>query len=241
MVNLRTKLGPLDCRVLQASDAPPKLAVLLCHGYGAPGDDLVPLAPELTARDGRLNEVRFVFPEAPLQLDDFGGRAWWPLSMARWAALQTGDPSALQAMQEETPDGLPQARKMLLAALDVVARQTQLPLSRVVLGGFSQGAMLATDVTLRLEEAPAGLAILSGTLLSRTEWSQRAPKRAGLPTLQTHGRGDPILPYSGAEALNALLTQAGLEVEFVSFDGGHTIGPEGFSRLLAFLTARLTS
>ena len=209
MTDLQTTLGGLSCRVLQQASpgASLKLAVVLCHGFGAPGDDLVSLAPEiLRARPELAQKIRFVFPEAPLSLAAQGyggGRAWWPLDVQRLAAL-TGNPAA-EAIRRAVPEGLPRARRLLTGLVEKLTLQTQLPVGRVVLGGFSQGAMLATDVALRLEEAPAGLVILSGTLLNEVDGARRAPMRRGLRVLQAHGRQDPLLPFSGAEALRDLL------------------------------------
>jgi phospholipase/carboxylesterase len=59
--------------------------------------------------------------------------------------------------------------------------------------------------------------------------------RRGLPVLQTHGTQDPLLPYSEAVALRDLLTESGLNVEFLSFDGPHTIPPSTLIRLAKFL------
>jgi phospholipase/carboxylesterase len=222
-----TRLGGLTARIVDddgSAAVGPDLVVILCHGFGAPGDDLVSLAPECFQQAPALvGRVRFIFPEAPLALDDvpFGGRAWWPIDMAQLQRrLAQGTASALA---DETPAGLTEARRLLRTLIDAVQQQTKLPLRRVMLGGFSQGAMLATDTALRLEEAPAGLAVLSGTLLSRTQWEGLAPRRAGLPVLQSHGTRDPILPFAGAQALQALLVTAGLKVRFTSFAGGHGI------------------
>ncbi len=113
-----------------------------------------------------------------------------------------------------------------------------MPLSRLVLGGFSQGAMITTDLTLRLEEPPAGLCLLSGTLIAESEWTPRVKARAGLPVFQSHGENDGILPYANAEALRDLLTGAGLSVEFHSFPGEHTIPMSVLRALGAWLAAR---
>jgi phospholipase/carboxylesterase len=99
------------------------------------------------------------------------------------------------------------------------------PLRRVVLGGFSQGAMLATDVTLHAERPPGALAILSGSLISKPEWLPLMKARAGLPVLQSHGRADPVLAYQIAETLRDELTAAGVAMKFVPFNGGHGIPP----------------
>jgi phospholipase/carboxylesterase len=221
-----------------AAAAPTRL-VVLCHGFGAPGDDLVPLAEELVrAAPSPLPPTRFIFPEAPLDLSRFGmwgARAWWMIDMAALQrAMERGEPRLLAHTE---PEGLPAARKALLAGLDAVLREAGLPTSRLTLGGFSQGAMLATDVALRLEEAPAQLAVLSGTLVAESQWRALAPTRRGLPTLVAHGREDAILPFAGAEALRDVLTEAGLAVTFLPFHGGHTIDRATLTALAASLTA----
>jgi phospholipase/carboxylesterase len=109
------------------------------------------------------------------------------------------------------------------------------PGARLVLGGFSQGAMLACDVGLRLEPAPAALVLFSGSLINAPEWRQLAPRRRGLPVFQSHGREDPILPYGDAERARELLEEAGLEVEFLPFPGGHGIHPLALARAAALV------
>jgi phospholipase/carboxylesterase len=237
-----TTLGSLSCTCVQSDDRPPAMLVVLCHGFGAPGDDLVGLGPELLQRRPELQgKVRFLFPEAPLSLGFAGygeARAWWLIDMDRLVAAQ-GDPAGAARLRAEVPEGLPRARRLLRGLVDAACQQTSLPPGRVVLGGFSQGGMLATDVALRLEEAPAGLCVLSGTLLCEPEWRRLAPARRGLPVLQSHGRQDPLLPFEHAEALRDLFQEAGLGVEFLPFDGQHTIPLAGMERLGDFLVRRL--
>ena len=244
MTLTHTTLGSLSCQVLHEAgpSARPELCVVLCHGYGAPGGDLVPLGPELLRRHPALaGRVRFIFPEAPLSMGPGYGdaRAWWHLDLERMAALQRGEPGDFSKLKAETPEGLPKARRLLIALIDELSRQMGVPLSRILLGGFSQGAMLATDVSLRLEEAPAGLAVLSGTLICEQDWVKRAPTRKGLRVLQSHGRQDPILPFEVAQSLRELLVHAGLEVEFIPFDGPHTIAGEALDRLGALIAGAL--
>jgi phospholipase/carboxylesterase len=239
MKPIRTRLGGLDTLLLEPSDRSAIVAnVLLSHGFGAPGEDLVGLAAELThAAPVLAPKVRWVFPVAPLSLAELGmptGRAWWHLDMERLVMGRDW-----KTYSEEVPEGLPKARRMYLALLDALQAQTKLPISRTVLGGFSQGAMLSTDVALRLEEAPLGLVILSGALVSRAAWAERAPKRAGLPVFQSHGRQDPILPFEVAEQLRALLEEAKLDVRFESFHGPHTIVHPVLESLAAWLSARV--
>ncbi len=229
-----TTLGGLECRVLEPRETV-RRAVVLCHGFGAPGDNLVPIGQEVAESHG-LSDTLFVFPVAPLPLDSMGpdgARAWWLFDFVRMA--ERGLSGALDTLRRDVPEGLGPARRKMTALLDQLTRERGLPLARVVLGGFSQGAMLATDVALRLDETPAALALFSGTLTCEEDWQRRAPRRVGLRVLMSHGRHDPLLPYAGAVALRDLLEGAGLQVDFRPFDGGHTVGPDAlnaFARLV---------
>jgi len=83
----RERLGKLDCVVVQPDGVDPieKVAVF-CHGFGAPGDDLVGIAQELLSESGSESPMQLIFPAAPLSLDAQGmpgARAWWLLSVAR--------------------------------------------------------------------------------------------------------------------------------------------------------------
>ena len=232
---MRTTIAGLDVRVLQGTQVPPKSAVVLCHGFGAPGDDLVPLHGELLERAPELFDTRFYFPAAPLELPGWGdSRAWWLIDLDAMARL-SGDPAALRAFRKAEPQGMAQARAALLKLVIDVAAANALPLGQVTLGGFSQGAMLATDVALRLEEPPRGLAILSGTLLLEDVWRAKARSRAGLRVFEAHGRQDPLLPFDAALALRDLWLEAQASLEFFEFDGGHTITSEELDRLARFL------
>ena len=234
------QLGKLETRIIAQRGPTPRLAVVLCHGFGAGGTDLVPLGAELAAHDPRIAEqVQFVFPAAPLSLAHLGmpgARAWWPLDLARIEALRAKGQARDLSM--ETPDGLALARRQLRISLEALYQRSGLGPGQVVLGGFSQGAMLCTDTTLRAEEAPAGLCILSGTLLCASEWQRLAPMRQGLRVFQSHGRQDPLLPFELAQTLHRLLDDAGLETRMQTFDGEHTI-PNEVVRTLAHFIASL--
>jgi phospholipase/carboxylesterase len=238
---ISTRLGELECQVVEAlpEGSPPELAVILCHGFGAPATDLVPLAPELmNLRPALAQHVRFIFPGAPLSLAALGmpsGRAWFHLPQE----LLMGGQRDWDTYALGVPEGLPAARRALMGLVSAVSAAAKLPYGRIVLGGFSQGGMVTTDVTLRLEEAPAGLCILSGTLIAQDEWKAKAAHRKGLPVFQAHGRSDSVLPFRAAERLRDLLKGAGLAVEFLPFDGPHTIDSEELEKLADFLVARL--
>jgi phospholipase/carboxylesterase len=213
--------------------------VVLMHGYGAPGEDLVPLGRQLAVDPS----VRFAFPAAPLKLEmglptEQTGRAWWPIDMAELQrAVMTRD---YETLTSRVPTGLAEARAQVTALLDALESEHGVARDKLVLGGFSQGAMLATDVALRAERPPAALAILSGSLIAKAEWRPLMKARTGMPVLQSHGRADPVLAFDLAEQLRAELTSAGVSVEFVAFNGGHGI-PNGAVDGLAKLVARVTA
>ena len=208
--------------------------VVLCHGFGAPGDDLASLWRVLRAPAG----TRFVFPEAPLSLASLGmfeGRAWWMIDMARLQRMRT--PAEVEELMIEVPAGLAAAREKMVSMLD--ALDAVLKPSKLVLGGFSQGAMLAVDVALRTDRTLAGVVVMSGALIAKGEWEKLAPKRAGLPVVQSHGAYDPILPAIAGERLRDLLTGAGLSHTWVPFGGGHEIPPPAIEAVGAFLEKNL--
>ena len=207
--------------------------VVLLHGWGAPGDDLVPLGPEIDAPRG----TRYVFPEAPIPLQmGFGdSRGWWRLNLEeRQREIAAG---RARDLSKKVPDGLASARAKVIALLDELERRPGA--KQIVLGGFSQVAMLACDVALRTGKPLAGLIMLSGTLLAADEWTPLMPKRKGLRVFQSHGSMDPLLPSFMAEQLRDLLVQAGLSVEWVGFRGGHEIPGLVLDRLGAFLRSVL--
>jgi phospholipase/carboxylesterase len=199
--------------------------VMLLHGFGAPGDDLVSLAGAMDTPHG----TRFLFPEGPLSLNlGFGdARAWWIIDMNKIA--QDRAAGRLRDPRVEVPKGLAPAREQVRALLEEAERKLGADPARTVIGGFSQGAMLACDLVLRTRRPFAGMIMLSGTLLCRQEWEPLMPGRRGLPVFQSHGQHDDLLAHQFAEELRDGLTAAGLSVEWTSFRGGHEI-PEPVMR-----------
>ena len=162
-------LGRLQCKVFEPSDGnlKPELVVILCHGFGAPGDDLVPLGQWMGEQYPELGKrVRFVFPEAPLSLAQMGmpgGRAWWMIDTeALQRSIESGDPRDLS---QDLPVGMPEASEMVSELVEQLMETHQISEDRVVLGGFSQGSMVTTDVALRMKNAPGALIVMSGTLV----------------------------------------------------------------------------
>ena len=208
--------------------------VMLLHGFGAPGGDLVPLADVIDVPA----KTRWLFPEAPLSLNmGFGdSRAWWIIDFTRIQEDRAA--GRIRDLSVEVPQGLALARERLLAFLKELPKQLPIDYKKTVIGGFSQGAMLTCDAVLQTDYPFAGLVQLSGNLLAQAVWGPRMPKRKGLPVFQSHGTQDDVLPNIGAERLRDALTQAGLAVEWHSFRGGHAIPEAVLRRLGPFITKR---
>ena len=206
-----------------AGDGP---VVVLLHGYGAPGDDLVGLASYL-----RIPGVRFVFPEAPLALPQ-GGRAWWMLDMELFERRARGERID---RSDELPPSLPALRAAMLEFLAAVESDLGVTRDRVLIGGFSQGAMVACDLALHADPLPAGLILLSTTLIAHAAWSPRFARLNKLPVLQSHGIADPLLDHADALRVRDLLKAAGADVTFVEFAGGHEIDAGVLAALQRFV------
>lgn len=209
--------------------------IMLFHGFGAPGDDLIPLAGAIDVPAG----TRWLFPEGPLSLSmGFGdSRAWWIIDMAR--IQEDRATGRVRDMSMEIPQGLALARERLLAFLKELPRHLPIDYKRTVIGGFSQGAMLTCDALLHTDYPFAGLVQLSGNLLAQPEWAPLMRKRKGLPVFQSHGTQDDILSYVGAERLRDALNKSGLPVDWHSFRGGHEIPETVLRSLSQFLLQRL--
>lgn len=216
----------LDAVEIPNSD-PDALTVICMHGYGADMRDLAPLTQEVQTK----RPVRWLFPNAPEQLD-WGGRAWFPIDVAAFEEAQrTGSTRNLSG---HAPEGIAQARKELQSFI----KELGVPWKKVVLMGFSQGAMMSVDLATHAEDTPAGVAILSGTLVDLKTLSKLAVKHKGLPFFQTHGSVDPILGFAQALALEKALIEAGWIGKLQRFEGGHAVPPEVLETLRMWLEAR---
>ncbi len=226
----RERLGPLDCVVVApvaTDNATPKIAAVgvFCHGFGASGEDLVGLAGELLQIAATDAGIMLVFPAAPLSLEEQGmpdGRAWWMLSIQRMiSAMENG---RFEQVREEVPDEIDSARESLTAVIEIALKRWGLTEKNLLLGGFSQGDMLAVETALRgLPEPPAQLCLYSSALICERLWKPLANRLQHTQIFQSHGRLDPILPLQTGLWLRDMLQAAQCQVDFVEFNGPHTI------------------
>lgn len=243
MTSKKCQYGSLRATCIQTGPSP-SIPVVLCHGYGAPGDDLVGLVDPLGDWLGdAIDRFLFVFPAAPLsppELAAYGGRAWWEINMAKLlAASQTG---SFDELQELDPPGITQATKSLVELIEAVLAEIGVD-SRYVLGGFSQGAMVTMNAVLATSIRPPDLLVqFSGTLLSRPRWQASVDLGRLNQTfvLQSHGRVDNILPFASAQKMHDMFNRAKVSNQFIPFHGPHTIPMEAMEELAKHLKALAT-
>lgn len=196
--------------------------IIFCHGYGANAENLLFLTSNCSFKTIRPT---WIFPQGILSLSGEykGGRAWFPLNIELFQELIntttiTDDVLAkYQSLFHESLNKPCDALSQFIQALNV-------PTSQIILGGFSQGAMLTTHTILTSQTAYMGALICSGALILNQGWDKIIDFSPQTPFLQTHGIHDSILPYHLGKSLYYLLSTK-LQGEWVSFEGGHEMQP----------------
>ena len=177
-----------------ASGAAPKQLVVLCHGLGADGYDLIDLAPTWARA---LPDAAFVAPDAPDPCD-LGptGRQWW--------SVADRSPPVVEA-------GVRRAATFLNPFLDAELARLALAADAYALMGFSQGAMTALFTGLRRAAAPRAILAFSGALIAPESLAAELTHRP--PVLLVHGEADDVVPVDRSHAAEAALRAAGVPVE----------------------------
>lgn len=201
------KLPPLSA-IASVSPSPSTadhLAVIL-HGWGADAQDLLPLGAALNVSNYQYLFVNAPFPHPQIPQ----GKAWYNLESNRF-------------------DGLTESRQALREYVLGLEAQTQIPLNKTVLGGFSQGGAMSLDVGLTLPLA--GIFALSGYLHFQPESSDSSPP----PILMVHGTQDQVIPIALAREAKNVLQSIGAMVDYQELAMGHEISPPVLVRLQTFL------
>ena len=200
-----------------ASGQAPKQLVVLLHGLGADGNDLISLAPYFAQV---LPEAAFVSPHAPFPCDmaPFG---------RQWFSLQ-------ERTLETMLGGVRMAAPVLDGFLDVELEKAGLTAERLALVGFSQGTMMALHVGLRREAGPRAIVGFSGALLAPELLPEEIASRP--PVLLIHGAADEVVPAQSLPAAVAALEANQVPVTQELRPGlGHSIDERGLQLAMGFL------
>ncbi len=214
--------GPLNA--IEHFSNPDAKWIVLFHGYGADASDLASFAELITTKKAS----NWLFPNGHLSVPigpGWHGRAWWNIRMtelpSNWSELK--------------PEGMDQA----ISLSERMIQSMKFQWKDVIIGGFSQGAMLATELFLKAPEPPAGLICMSGTLLNQVHWQSLMPNRKGSKVFLSHGENDPVLPHKGSVQLQKLFNDNQIETQFISFRGGHEIPFQVTEKMKSYLSERL--
>ncbi len=203
--------------------APPSAGqpfVVLLHGHGAPGDDLVGLAKELSEQ---LPEASFIVLAGPNGAG--GGRTWVP-------SFRTDTKEEAVVKLEELVSS---ASAKIWARIEE-ARKAGVECADIVIAGFSLGGRMAAEAALRGPEdcAVGGIVVMGGGGLNDVELPA-ADQHARMRVLVAHGRKDSVVSYRIGQATARHFASAGHDATLLSFDGGHQIAPPVREGLIAFL------
>jgi phospholipase/carboxylesterase len=214
--------------ITSGGEGPPTLVLL--HGYGSSAEQWSPFTQTIRLPP----KGRFVFPQAPDVTSPpdgpSSGRAWWRLELA--AHIPPG--GTLPDLSATRPPGLHIAAALVTDLLESLERSPGRPL---LVGGYSQGAMVASEVAFRTDARIDALVLLSGTLVDEPSWERAFQRRRELPVFMSHGRSDSILSFAIADRFRSKLQAAGVRVTWVPFDGGHEIPAVVVRRLNEFIAA----
>jgi phospholipase/carboxylesterase len=196
--------------LLEAITVPPKSGrspiglMVILHGWGANAQDVAAIANYLDLPDYYL-----AFPNAPFPHPSApNGKMWYDFP----ADFRFQNSPGFENRQDVST-----SRRQLLDWLNALADSTNIPLSRTILSGFSQGGAMTLDVGFTLPLA--GLMILSGYLHAPV----KVPTTSPPPVLMVHGRQDPVVPLLAAQQAKADLLAQGVKVDYREFDMGHEI------------------
>ncbi len=203
------------------SGAAPKQLMVLLHGYGADGRDLLSLGWQW----GELwPDMLFVSPNAPEICEQTpGGFQWFPLQVDRIAGRI---------------EGAANARPVIVNFLIDLWAQTGISPRDTVLVGFSQGAMMALHVGTSLDQQLAGIVAFSGAFMPAEGFE--AGKFAKPPVALIHGDRDQVVDPQLSRDAAELLIANGFDVSLhLSKGAGHGIAPDALEFATGFLVAQL--
>ena len=199
-------------------------SIIIFHGYGANMQDLYGLHGMLS------KDYNWYFPNGIHSLPYPGmsfGRAWFSIDMQELEqAMSRGE---FRKFADKRSDEFDQSQTIVKEFCQHIKTKS----NKFIIGGFSQGAMLASHLAGQLDIN--ALILFSGTLIDKDALMQKLDGIKPIPFFQSHGKSDMVLEYSQAMDLFELLKLYKLPGEMVSFNGGHEIPMEVIDKARQFL------
>ena len=195
-------------------DSEPMPMVILIHGRGADMNDLADLAPMFDSAPG----CRFVFPNAPKPFEPMPGMSIGWTWFDGWPPIH---------------ESVVESRAEMLRFLDEITEKYPTPEGKLIVAGFSQGALMALDSGLRTKQKLAGIIAMSGGLYEQELVDLSVHKT--LPILIAHGSQDDVVPVNYARRARTLLEGAGLDVEYHEYPMSHQVAMEEAEDVKGFI------
>ena len=206
-------------RVSPSSGKKARQLIILLHGVGADGQDLIGLAPSLSQA---FPDASFTSPNAPYDCD-------MAVNGYQWFSLQDRSPEAILSGVKVTAPILNAFIDEEMARCGVTAKQTALL-------GFSQGTMMSLYVAPRRKQSLAGVVGFSGRLIAPDLLTKEIKSRP--PILLVHGDADEVVPIESVFHAKDGLISSGIDATAISRPGlGHGIDPEGIEHAVTFLSS----
>lgn len=212
----------VECLRLRSGN--PRTAIVFFHGYGANMHDLFPLW-ELWHQD----EFNWYFPNGihGVPMGYHEGRAWFSID------VESLEKAMREGRHRDMRNSLPPEFEDALKRLEIFLLELSKTHEQLILGGFSQGAMIASHLAMKESFATSGLVLLSGALVAEEKFP-KAPR--GIPFYQSHGSSDPILSLEGARDLEKKLHDLNFNGKLHVFRGGHEIPVSVINEVKNFLS-----
>jgi phospholipase/carboxylesterase len=207
---------------------PPLGSVLWLHGLGADGHDFVPIVSELHLSPEL--PLRFIFPHAPLRPvtinNGYVMRAWF-------------DIAGVPLDQQIDEAGI--ARSVTLVNQWIEEEiERNIPANKIILAGFSQGAVIALHAGLRYPKKLGGIIALSGALPAFEKlFAEKSPANDSTPIFMAHGVEDAVIPILLGQASADLLKKQGYPLTWRSYPMAHSVCKEETQDISKWLTSAI--
>jgi phospholipase/carboxylesterase len=193
--------------------------VIMLHGYGSSGSDLIELAPYLLSKNPN---VAFFSPDAPHKMGHLTGYEWFSLASREEDFMLQGACNVMDSVVDY---------------IDQKIQQYKVDYSDVYLLGFSQGAMLSMHVAYHMKNKIAGVIGFSGKIIKPSALGKTLKNK--VPTLLIHGKYDDIVPYFLMEQAHNILSKLSVEVKSVTEENlAHSIGNKGIKAASEFINTK---
>lgn len=199
-------MAKLNCHWIHAEQPNSNRVLLMMHGLGDSHEGYLWLPDAL-----QFPWLHYALPDAPDAY--YGGYSWFDIFHDPVPGVRRSYAWLKELLEELHARGFPP--------------------DQMIVGGFSQGGLMALEVALRYPRRLAGILCISGAICDpETLLREQSPAARQQRILVTHGRYDEILPFEVTRRQIDQLQRAGIPITWVELEKTHTIAGETELRLI---------